>query len=94
MAFLSKALSLTVGAASGFAALRSLQARSATAHCKYTPTSFNPGPLVHQRDFDVVIVGAGIVGLATAREIIERYPTKTVCVVDKEGDVAAHQVSR
>jgi L-2-hydroxyglutarate oxidase LhgO len=30
---------------------------------------------------DVVIVGAGIVGLATAREILRRHPHLTVAVV-------------
>jgi hypothetical protein len=49
------------------------------------------GPLALREDFDVVVVGAGIVGLATAREIHKRYPHKTICVLDKEGEVAAHQ---
>eukprot|EP00730_Choanoeca_flexa_P013034 TRINITY_DN4903_c0_g1_i1.p1 TRINITY_DN4903_c0_g1~~TRINITY_DN4903_c0_g1_i1.p1 ORF type:complete len:468 (+),score=98.17 TRINITY_DN4903_c0_g1_i1:79-1482(+) len=93
MALLKRAASCTLGAASCFVALRSMQSSSIVAQCKYTAQSFNPGPLAHQKDFDVVIVGAGIIGLATAREIIERYPQKTVCVVEKEGDVAAHQTS-
>ncbi|KAI8073994.1 FAD dependent oxidoreductase-domain-containing protein [Gongronella butleri] len=42
-------------------------------------------------DFDVVIVGAGIVGLATAREILKRFPNMTVAVLEKEREVAAHQ---
>jgi 2-hydroxyglutarate dehydrogenase len=33
------------------------------------------------------------VGLATAREILRRYPTKTVIVLEKERDVAPHQSS-
>ncbi|HLM70925.1 MAG TPA: FAD-dependent oxidoreductase, partial [Thermoplasmata archaeon] len=41
--------------------------------------------------FDVAIVGAGIVGLATARAIHERRPDSTVVVLDKEREVAAHQ---
>ncbi|KAG2225685.1 hypothetical protein INT45_012157 [Circinella minor] len=41
--------------------------------------------------FDVAIVGGGIVGLATAREILNRYPEKTVVVLEKEDHVAAHQ---
>ncbi|KAI9496039.1 FAD dependent oxidoreductase [Zychaea mexicana] len=41
--------------------------------------------------FDVAIVGGGIVGLATAREILQRYPEKTVVVLEKEDQVAAHQ---
>eukprot|EP00049_Salpingoeca_infusionum_P013898 m.259050 g.259050 ORF g.259050 m.259050 type:complete len:510 (-) comp15549_c1_seq17:10598-12127(-) len=41
--------------------------------------------------YDVVVVGGGIVGLATAREVLLRYPDKSVCVVEKERVVAAHQ---
>jgi L-2-hydroxyglutarate oxidase LhgO len=40
-----------------------------------------------------VIVGAGIVGLATAREIRHRHPDATVTVVDKESEVGRHQTS-
>jgi L-2-hydroxyglutarate oxidase LhgO len=40
-----------------------------------------------------VVVGAGIVGLATAREIQRRRPDASVTVVDKEQTVAAHQTS-
>ncbi|KAI9317558.1 FAD dependent oxidoreductase-domain-containing protein [Dichotomocladium elegans] len=44
-----------------------------------------------QDRFDVAIVGGGIVGLATAREILNRYPDKTVVVLEKEPHVAGHQ---
>jgi L-2-hydroxyglutarate oxidase LhgO len=40
-----------------------------------------------------VVVGAGIIGLATAREISRRRPDASVTVVDKEHSVAAHQTS-
>lgn len=40
-----------------------------------------------------VVIGAGIIGLATAREITRREPDATVTVVDKETTVAAHQTS-
>ena len=43
------------------------------------------------RRYDVVVVGAGIIGLATAMRLIERYPRYNVAVLDKEGDVAQHQ---
>jgi L-2-hydroxyglutarate oxidase LhgO len=39
----------------------------------------------------VVVVGAGIIGLATARELLLRHPDLDLTVVEKEGDVAAHQ---
>jgi 2-hydroxyglutarate dehydrogenase len=42
---------------------------------------------------DVAIVGAGILGLATARELLERRPGSSVAVLEKEGEVAQHQTS-
>jgi (S)-2-hydroxyglutarate dehydrogenase len=39
----------------------------------------------------VCVVGAGIVGLAVAREVTRRYPGAEVTVLDKEDHVAAHQ---
>ncbi|KAI8147780.1 FAD dependent oxidoreductase [Fennellomyces sp. T-0311] len=49
-------------------------------------------PATSDKDiFDVAIVGGGIVGLATAREVLRRYPEKTVVVLEKEDHVAAHQ---
>lgn len=41
--------------------------------------------------FDVVIIGAGLVGLATAREVALRRPRLKIAVFDKESRVAAHQ---
>ena len=38
-------------------------------------------------------MGAGIVGLATAREVLRRYPDKTIVVLERERDVAPHQSS-
>jgi 2-hydroxyglutarate dehydrogenase len=43
------------------------------------------------RECDVVVVGGGIVGLATARELIVRHPGLAVCVLEREPRVAAHQ---
>ncbi|WP_442511387.1 L-2-hydroxyglutarate oxidase [Novipirellula sp. SH528] len=40
---------------------------------------------------DVVIIGGGIVGLATATTLINRNPSLSVCVVEAESHVAAHQ---
>jgi (S)-2-hydroxyglutarate dehydrogenase len=39
----------------------------------------------------VGVVGAGILGLAVARELTIRYPGLAVTVLEKEGHVAAHQ---
>jgi (S)-2-hydroxyglutarate dehydrogenase len=40
---------------------------------------------------DLAIVGGGIVGLALARELIHRHPRASVCVLERESDVGAHQ---
>ncbi len=40
---------------------------------------------------DVVIIGAGIVGLATAKYILEQRPGLRLRILDKESDSAAHQ---
>lgn len=41
--------------------------------------------------YDVIVVGAGIVGLATALKIKEKSPELKVAVIDKESEVAKHQ---
>ncbi len=41
--------------------------------------------------YDIIIVGGGIVGLASAYKINLKYPTKKVLVLEKEKEVAAHQ---
>ena len=40
---------------------------------------------------DVCIIGGGIVGLATAYRLTEKYPDKRVVVLEKESRVAVHQ---
>jgi glycine/D-amino acid oxidase-like deaminating enzyme len=44
--------------------------------------------------YDAVVIGAGIVGLATARAITLRRPAARVAVIDKEDQLAAHQTAR
>jgi (S)-2-hydroxyglutarate dehydrogenase len=41
--------------------------------------------------YDVVIIGAGIVGLATAYRLLSRKPGIRLCVLEKEQEIAAHQ---
>ncbi|MBX3062091.1 MAG: L-2-hydroxyglutarate oxidase [Anaerolineae bacterium] len=41
--------------------------------------------------YDLVVIGAGIVGLASAREFLHRYPKLRVLVVEKEQQIASHQ---
>jgi L-2-hydroxyglutarate oxidase len=40
---------------------------------------------------DIAVIGAGILGLATARELLARKPGRSVIVVDKEDGVGRHQ---
>jgi L-2-hydroxyglutarate oxidase LhgO len=41
--------------------------------------------------YDIAVVGAGIVGLAVAREVLTRRPGAKVLVIDKANAVAQHQ---
>ena len=41
--------------------------------------------------YDVVVVGAGIVGLASARELLHRRPGLRLALIDKEPQIGAHQ---
>ena len=40
---------------------------------------------------DIAIVGAGILGLATARSLLERAPRLRITILDKESRIAQHQ---
>ena len=41
--------------------------------------------------YDVVVIGGGIVGLATALQLLEQRPTVKICVLEKEDAIAQHQ---
>lgn len=41
----------------------------------------------------ILIAGGGIVGLATAYQLLSRLPDSQVCILEKESDVARHQTS-
>ena len=43
------------------------------------------------RAYDVVVVGAGILGLATARRLLAERPGLRLVVLEKEGSIATHQ---
>ena len=45
-------------------------------------------------EFDVAVVGAGIVGLATSVALTERWPTLRVVVLEKERSLGAHQTEQ
>lgn len=44
-----------------------------------------------QSTYDLVVVGAGIVGLAVAREWTQRHPADSVAVLEREAGPAEHQ---
>src|SRR5690242_19274313 len=45
------------------------------------------------RTADFVVIGGGIVGLAVARELLNRHPDSRLCVLEREDRLAAHQTS-
>jgi len=44
--------------------------------------------------YDVVVIGGGVVGLATARAVMRDRPTARIAVLEKEHGVAHHQTGR
>jgi L-2-hydroxyglutarate oxidase len=47
----------------------------------------------NSQDFDVTVVGGGILGLSVAYKIVNRHPRLRVCVLEKEASLASHQTS-
>src|SRR3954453_1592512 len=45
------------------------------------------------RTCDFVVIGAGILGLALARELLTRHPAAGLCVLEREDRLAGHQTS-
>lgn len=44
--------------------------------------------------YDYIIIGGGIIGLSIARELKTRLPEATICMLEKESDVAHHASGR
>ena len=44
--------------------------------------------------YDYLIVGAGIIGLTIAHELLNKKPNVSICIIDKEHDVAQHSSGR
>jgi 2-hydroxyglutarate dehydrogenase len=53
-----------------------------------------PTPTEPPRECDVLVVGAGIVGLAVARELLLRHDGIAVTVLEREERIGAHQTTR
>jgi L-2-hydroxyglutarate oxidase len=47
-----------------------------------------------EKQYDIAIIGGGIVGLATAMELLDRYPALKLVVLEKEHELAKHQTGR
>ncbi len=47
----------------------------------------------NQTAFDTIIIGAGIVGLATALQLLRKTPNRKILIIEKESAVAQHQSS-
>lgn len=47
-----------------------------------------------KKKYDFIIVGAGIVGLATAYKLQLKFPYKTIAVLEKESKIGKHQTGR
>jgi (S)-2-hydroxyglutarate dehydrogenase len=45
-------------------------------------------------EIDIIVVGGGIVGLATAMQLAMRHPEKSIQVLEKEPAIARHQTGR
>lgn len=43
------------------------------------------------RKYDVIIIGAGIVGLSTAHQLKIKNPSKNILIIEKEATIACHQ---
>jgi len=44
--------------------------------------------------YDYLIIGGGIIGLSIARELKNRFPQSSICILEKESDVAHHSSGR
>ncbi|WP_452603024.1 NAD(P)/FAD-dependent oxidoreductase [Pontimicrobium sp. MEBiC06410] len=49
---------------------------------------------LQEKTYDYLIVGAGIIGLTTAYELLKVKPKASICIIDKEHDVAQHSSGR
>ncbi|MFS0861485.1 L-2-hydroxyglutarate oxidase [Fredinandcohnia sp. 179-A 10B2 NHS] len=46
------------------------------------------------KSYDYLIIGGGIIGLSIARELKNRFPNQSICILEKESDIAQHSSGR
>lgn len=46
---------------------------------------------MQRNNYDVIVIGAGIVGLATALHLLQKDTTLNILILEKENDIARHQ---
>jgi len=72
-------------------------------HISLTSSVYSMGSvLAHQnhstsfdrKEYDVCIIGGGIVGTSTARELSIRHKNLKFCLLEKEKELASHQSGR
>lgn len=49
---------------------------------------------MEKEKYDLIVVGAGIIGLSTALEIAKKWPKKGILIIDKENEISNHQTGR
>lgn len=49
---------------------------------------------IKSKFYDVAVIGGGIVGVSSARQILKRNPKLKICIVEKEAQLAVHQSKR
>ncbi|MCH7594354.1 MAG: FAD-dependent oxidoreductase [Chloroflexi bacterium] len=60
--------------------------------CSLNLLNPNPGnPALAENQYDITVVGAGIIGLSTALTLLQRHPGLKIAVLEKGGDIAQQQ---
>ena len=70
---------------------RILEKQTLATHVLATHCMSTSSPNLSNETYDVIIVGGGIVGLATAQELISRHPNLKFGLLEKESELAFHQ---